>query len=60
MSRKPRAETLAKEQRALELLEKGIRASAIAERLGVTPSCITDMIHRARARREQPREAPQQ
>ena len=57
MSRKPRAETLAKEQRALELLEKGVRNGAIAERLGVSPSCITDMIHRARARREQ--EAPQ-
>lgn len=58
MTRKPRAETLAKEERAIELLEKGIRTTVIAQRLGVTPSCITNMIHRARARREQG--APQQ
>jgi transposase len=57
MSRKPRAETQAREQRALDLLEKGISNGTIAERFGVTPGAVTDMIHRARARREQ--EAPQ-
>lgn len=44
---------MAREQRALELLEKGVTNGTIAERFGVTPSAVTDMIHRARARREQ-------
>ncbi len=37
--------------RALELLEKGISPSVIAERLGVGKSHIYDMIKKARAQR---------
>ena len=58
MSRKPRAEAIAKAARALELVEKGLSHSIIAERLGVTQFYIYEMIEKARARREQ--EAPQQ
>ena len=59
MSRKPRAETRAKEARALELMEKGIRPGLIAERLGVCASHLSVMLNKARARREQSKEAPQ-
>jgi transcriptional regulator len=38
--------------RALDLHEKGLSQSAIAERLGVRPNNVGGMIERARQRRE--------
>jgi orotate phosphoribosyltransferase-like protein len=57
MSNRPRAETRAREERALELNEKGLPHDVIAERLGVSKLHVYDLLIRARARREQ--EAPQ-
>lgn len=57
MSRKPRADAIAKAARALSLHEKGIETAVIAERIGVRPIYVYELIEKARARREQ--EAPQ-
>lgn len=59
MSHKPRAEAIAKAERALELVEKGIARSIIAERLGVTQLYVYELLNKARARQEQLKEAPQ-
>jgi DNA-binding transcriptional regulator LsrR (DeoR family) len=45
-----------KADRALELYERGISRSIIAERLGVRPSHISGMLQRARQRREKAKE----
>jgi predicted transcriptional regulator len=45
-----------KGQRALELLEKGIPRPVIAERLGISPANISDLIRNARKQRERQQE----
>lgn len=58
MRRKPRAEAIQKADRALELIEKGIAPSIVAQRLGTSKSYVCELVEKARARRAQ--EAPQQ
>lgn len=41
-----------KGDRALELKEKGLDNSTIAERLGIEPRLVKRMVHAARVRRE--------
>lgn len=59
MVHKPRAETNAKSARALQLSEQGLSHAIIAERLGVSKLHVHELVNRARARREQSKETPQ-
>lgn len=52
-------EALSKASRALELHEKGISTSVIAQRLGVHSGSIRDMIKLAKQRREAAKEQAQ-
>lgn len=52
MSGIPERDASQKAARALQLFEQGLEASMIAERLGVQPRAVGEMIQRAKARRE--------
>lgn len=52
MSGIPDRQATQKAARALELFEKGLTMVVIAERLGVQPRHVNEIIKRAKARRE--------